>query len=97
MSEHHFGVYKPRRTIKHGKRAQTRVVPATIPANVVKRINAIAERHGASFTTATIPGTGYQVWFSCPNRGHPFDDATARAVLADVVREDLFHYLFKED
>lgn len=58
-----------------------------VSATRAKRIERIAARHGAVFYAATIPGDGAKYWFSCRSYGHPFDEATARAVLDDVERE----------
>ena len=45
----------------------------------------IARKHGADHTNYVDPGTGRRRgWFSCPNRGLPFDSWTARDVLADI-------------
>ena len=52
-----------------------------------KRRKRIARRHGANFVYADIPGDGWKSWFTCPNRGEPFDGATRRAVMADVEGE----------
>lgn len=52
-----------------------------------RRMERIAKKHGAYLVEAVIPGTGYQRWFCCRNQGHPFDDATARAVLDDIGQE----------
>lgn len=50
------------------------------------RVDRIARRHGASFVAVSLPGDGPRFWFACPNRGEPFDGATARAVMAEVER-----------
>lgn len=49
-----------------------------------RRMRRIAAKHGAVLVEATIPGTGYQRWYACRNRGEPFDSATARAVLDEI-------------
>jgi hypothetical protein len=49
-----------------------------------RRIDQIAAKHGATFTNPNLPGDGWRYWFSCPNRGQPFDGDTARAVLGEV-------------
>jgi hypothetical protein len=49
-----------------------------------RRVDAIAEKHGASFTNPRLPGDGDRYWFSGPNRGEPFDGQLARRVLAAV-------------
>ncbi len=51
-----------------------------IKASVAKRIDAIAQRHGADFVWANVPGQGPSYWFSCPNFGAPHDGQRARAV-----------------
>lgn len=55
-----------------------------ITDSAFKRLDRIARKHGATFTRVTLPGDGPRYWFSCPNLGHPFDGATARAVLDAV-------------
>lgn len=65
MGEHQFGVCRDRGRIK---------------AKVGGRIDRIARKHGAGFTWALLPGMGSTSWFSCPNRGEPFDSATEREV-----------------
>lgn len=50
-------------------------------------INAIAERHGASFVAVDMPNGGPRFWFETPRKGPPFDGQVERAVLADVKRE----------
>lgn len=49
-----------------------------------KQLDAIADRHDASFYESTIPRTGYQWWFATENLGSPFNEQTARAVMAEV-------------
>lgn len=45
------------------------------------RADKIARKHGASLTNFVDPGTKEKRhWFSCRNRGFPFDDQTAREV-----------------
>lgn len=56
--------------------------------HLTKKADQIAERYGASHVNyEEYRGPG-QVekwgWFACQNRGYPFDDATARAVMADI-------------
>lgn len=43
-----------------------------------------AKKNGCCFIECVLPGTGYQRWFSGPNRGHPFDDRLAQSVYADI-------------
>lgn len=51
------------------------------------RADKIAKRHGAWHTNYTEPRGEKRGWFSCPNRGAPFDVKTARAVIADLNAE----------
>lgn len=51
-----------------------------------KRMQAVADKHGADLVEVTLPGTGYQRWFEGPNRGFPFDKAMSDAVWADLER-----------
>lgn len=56
-----------------------------VTAKVRDRLNRIAKRHGAWFVRYKEPGRGtWRYWLACPNRGNPFDQAIARAVLDDV-------------
>jgi hypothetical protein len=55
-----------------------------ISAREEKRVTRIARRFGADFTSVTLPGDGPRYWFSCRNRGEPFDGELARVVLAAV-------------
>lgn len=54
--------------------------------NIARVMRKIAERHSAYFIEATLPGTGYQRWFSGPNRGAPFDQAMKDAVIDDLIK-----------
>lgn len=54
-----------------------------------KTMDRIAKRHGAYLVETTLPGTGYQRWFCCPNQGFPFDRATEQAVYADLAKAGL--------
>jgi hypothetical protein len=54
------------------------------PGHLPKRADAIAGKHGAYLVNYTEPRGEKRHWFACPNRGSPFDDATARAVMADL-------------
>jgi hypothetical protein len=51
---------------------------------IARRMETIAQRHGAGLVEATIPGTGYRRWFAGPNRGDPFDRALCAAIFADL-------------
>ena len=55
-----------------------------IERDVVDAIDRIAAPHDASITTFDDPARGPRYWMSCPNRGAPFDGATARAVLDEL-------------
>jgi hypothetical protein len=46
----------------------------------------IAGRHGAWHVNYTDPHGQRRGWFACPNRGAQFDQAIARAVMADIDR-----------
>lgn len=50
----------------------------------LRKIDAIAGRHGATITNPKLPGEGWKYWFSAPNRGAPFDGATRLAVIEDL-------------
>jgi hypothetical protein len=47
----------------------------------------IARRHGAAHSNYTEPNGQKRGWFSCFNRGQPFDGEIRRAVIADLDRE----------
>ena len=49
-----------------------------------KAADKIAEKHGAWHTNYTDPNGTKRGWFSCPNRGSPFDRAIESAVLSDI-------------
>lgn len=44
----------------------------------------IAEKHGAWHVNFTEPDGRQRGWFACPNRGAPFDQQVADAVLAEI-------------
>ena len=46
----------------------------------------IAARHGAWHVNYTEAHGERRGWFACPSRGAPFDQAIARAVMADIER-----------
>ena len=52
-----------------------------IPEVRAVELDTIARRHGARFIAVGLP-EGPRYWFTCPNKGAPFDDATARRVFA---------------
>jgi len=69
MSEHMFGVGKG-----EVSKAECRRVEKA----------ARAVRSDVAFTCVFLRGTGWQHWFSGPNRGEPFDRQMADEVLAAV-------------
>ena len=60
-----------------------------IEPSVGERIDEVAQRNGAEFTWANIPGQGPSYWFACTNRGAPFDAQTERDVWAALEAEGL--------
>ena len=46
----------------------------------------IAAKHGASHTNHIEPCGEKQGWFSCQNRGEPFDSQTADVVIREVAQ-----------
>jgi hypothetical protein len=61
----------------------------SVSRNKPSRVNArkienIAKRNECDFVEYVDPGDGYKNWFAGPNRGAPFDDAMARAVMGDL-------------
>lgn len=62
MSEHMYGVSKVR--------------PPRAVAREMEQASKAAG--GWGLVEATLPGTGYQRWYTGPNRGFPFDDRLAR-------------------
>ena len=55
-----------------------------VPSSVMTAVDRIAGQHGASIVRYHEPGSGWRYWMSCPNRGAPFDGATASAVMTDL-------------
>lgn len=55
------------------------------PGHLPKRADKIARKHGAYLVNYTEPRGEKRHWFCCPNLGHPFDGATASAVM-DALR-----------
>jgi hypothetical protein len=53
------------------------------------KIDRIARKHGAWFCSPNMP-EGPRYWFSAPNRGEPFDSATAKAVLTECTAAGLW-------
>lgn len=70
MSEYLFGVTREKLSARECKR----------------RDRICCEEGGWGYTQANIPGTGWQGWFSAPNRGSPFDADLERRVLERVER-----------
>jgi hypothetical protein len=60
------------------------IIKTRLPLTVCRRLERIAEKHGADFVWTTIPGTGWQGWFTGPNVGFPFTRH-----LEDAVRNDI--------
>lgn len=52
--------------------------------HLTARANQIAARHGAKHVNYTEPRGERRGWFCCERRGHPFDGATAAAVMYDI-------------
>ena len=56
--------------------------------HLTKKADQIAEKHGAwhvNYDEFKGPGQiERRGWFACPNRGNPFDGATAAAVMTDI-------------
>ncbi len=61
-----------------------------VAAKTAKRIDKIARKHDCYFISGTFPGDGPKFWFAGPNRGHPFDQAMARAVTSDLEAAGLY-------
>src|ERR1700730_9203525 len=57
----------------------------------------IAGRHGAWHVNYTDPHGQRRGWFACPNRGAQFDQAIARAVMADIDRVGGIESLRREE
>ncbi len=55
-----------------------------VPAAKARKIDRIAQKHGAGFVNPTLPGDGPTAWFATRTRGEPFNGETARAVMADL-------------
>ncbi|MCY3933533.1 MAG: hypothetical protein OXH70_17625 [Acidobacteria bacterium] len=55
-----------------------------VPDHVAVAVDAVAKRHDAHLVRYQDPASGPRYWFACPNRGAPFDGATAAAVLTDL-------------
>lgn len=60
------------------------VVKTKQPATVCKKLERIAAKHGADFVWTTLPGTGWQGWFTGPDAGFPFTRHLEDAVRADI-------------
>lgn len=64
--------------------------------HLTTKADQIAKRHGAVHINYTEPRGEKRGWFACPNRGHPFDQEVARAVLADIEAAGGFEALTKK-
>lgn len=74
MGEHFFGL------IRRGSAAKFFALKRS-----AKALDAIAQSHDADFVgPISLPDNDLIGWFSCPNQGAPFDDATRDAVYADI-------------
>lgn len=65
--------------------------------HLTEQANEIAERHGAWHVNYTETDGRKRGWFGCPNQGHPFDQAIAKAVLADIEEAGGFEALELQD
>jgi len=55
-----------------------------VSAKEEKRIQRIAENHDAEFVNFQEPNGEFRYWFSCDNKGEPFDSSTANYVMKEV-------------
>jgi hypothetical protein len=55
-----------------------------VSATERKRINKILESHQADFVIYQEPNGELRYWFECENKGEPFDQQTATAVMKEV-------------
>lgn len=55
-----------------------------VSAKEEKRIQRIAEDHQADFVIYQEPNGELRYWFECENKGEPFDQQTATAVMKEV-------------
>lgn len=66
--------------------------------HLIARVDRIAKRHGAWHVNYTEPNGQRRGWFSCQNRGNPFDQAIAKAVMDDIDKAGgLEAFLFLRD
>lgn len=61
-----------------------------VDETIARKIDRVAQRHGATFVWGGIPGEGPRFWFACPNQGEPFDRATRDAVIEELVNAGLW-------
>jgi len=54
--------------------------------HLTAKADKIAQRHDAWHVNYTEPNGQRRGWFACRNRGNPFDQATANAVMSDIDR-----------
>lgn len=53
-----------------------------LPAEQLKQIQNICERHDVTFVNVNLPGDGWAYWATARNRGFPFDRDLERTVVA---------------
>ena len=61
-----------------------------VPSSVMTAVDRIAGPHDAHIVRFDDPAQGWRYWMACPNRGAPFDGATARAVLEELTAAGLW-------
>ena len=59
-------------------------------AKWIRRAEQIAKRHDASCVPYHPDHEAHRGWFETHNRGAPFDQAVAKAVMADLEAENLW-------
>lgn len=64
---------------------------------LAKKVAKIAAENGADFTCYQEPNGSWRFWFSCENRGSPFDQWTADRVYAALDKAGLSKALFGEE
>ena len=58
-----------------------------VTKRVAEQASKIGLKHGATFVFVTLPGDGPRHWFAARGYGHPFDNATAKAVREELAAE----------
>lgn len=61
-----------------------------VSQHTIKKVQKVAETHGATFVTYRDPSSGPRYWFSSRNYGSPFDQATADAVIMELTNIGLW-------